>query len=192
MANKDKLIEDLSEAINSEWRYWSKDIAKKENLSKERMDRWQKLWNTPYSGLSEDMKEADRKWARKVIQILEEHGIILQECKCGGRYTIQDADWKSRWHCNNKDCPDYIDLSGMEKPSTIQNAVESLFSQQSTLTANEMCLLKNHIRSHINSNNEMDSETKKQHSSFLNNIDTKLDLMDFCYHLQKKYGIEAF
>jgi hypothetical protein len=64
------LTEALSALIHEEWCEWSKNLAsdKKEKLSPERLERWQKLW-VPFSELSEDMKEQDRKWARKAVAI---------------------------------------------------------------------------------------------------------------------------
>lgn len=62
-------IEKLAELEHEQWVNWSKNIAQKEKLSSERIDRWKKLW-VPYSELSEEMKEEDRIWARKVLEIM--------------------------------------------------------------------------------------------------------------------------
>lgn len=61
-----QLIEDMADLEHQQWMFWSKDIAKKEKLSKERLNRWKKLWK-PYSQLTEQEKEQDRVWARKVL-----------------------------------------------------------------------------------------------------------------------------
>lgn len=62
--NKNKL-EKLAELEHEQWVEWSQEIAKKETLSQERLDRWKKLW-VPYKDLTELEKESDRMWARRV------------------------------------------------------------------------------------------------------------------------------
>jgi hypothetical protein len=62
------LIEDLAELEHEQWIFWSKDIASKEKLSPERLERWKKLW-IPYKDLTEEQKEQDRVWARKVLEV---------------------------------------------------------------------------------------------------------------------------
>jgi hypothetical protein len=69
-----QLIEALAELEHTQWVAWSKDIAEKEKLSRERLRRWKGLW-IPYSELSEEMKEEDRKWARKAIKIIKGEGM---------------------------------------------------------------------------------------------------------------------
>ena len=65
-----ELLEKLSEVEHDQWMEWSKAVSKE--VGKERQDRWAKLW-VPYEDLSEEMKEADRKYARKVLQALIHH-----------------------------------------------------------------------------------------------------------------------
>lgn len=65
----DPRIEALAELEHDQWVMWSKDIAAKEQLSPERLARWESLW-VPYGELSEEMKEQDRIWARKSIAAL--------------------------------------------------------------------------------------------------------------------------
>lgn len=64
-----KLTESLSDLEHEQWMYWSKSIASKEKISPEKLTSWKKDW-IPYSELSEEVKEHDRKWARKVIRII--------------------------------------------------------------------------------------------------------------------------
>jgi hypothetical protein len=47
---------------------WSKSVA--DEVSDERRKRWEKLW-IPYSELTDEMKEEDRKFARKVLDKIE-------------------------------------------------------------------------------------------------------------------------
>lgn len=51
--------------------YWAKSIIKTENISKERVKRWKTLF-IKYKNLSEEMKNLDREWAKKVLKILKD------------------------------------------------------------------------------------------------------------------------
>ena len=66
-----ELIERLAELEHKQWIAWSKLITYTENISKDRFDRWRRLW-CPYSELTGVMKDQDRKWARKVVAIIKE------------------------------------------------------------------------------------------------------------------------
>jgi len=70
MLNYQILLEKLAELEHEQWVEWSKQIAKTENISQERLARWIPLWK-PYKYLSPEFQEQDRKWARKVIVLLE-------------------------------------------------------------------------------------------------------------------------
>lgn len=69
MRSKKELLERLAELEHEQWVHWSKALAMQENLSPERVERWKRYW-VPYSDLPEDVKESDRKWARKVLDIV--------------------------------------------------------------------------------------------------------------------------
>lgn len=64
----EELIEKLAALEHEQWVFWAKDILKTEDINKERADQWEKLF-VPYDELTEEMKEEDRKWARKVLKI---------------------------------------------------------------------------------------------------------------------------
>lgn len=68
-----KLLEDkleiLAELEHEQWVKWSQNLATTEKISPERLERWQKLW-IPYAKLTEEEKEQDRVWARKVLSSL--------------------------------------------------------------------------------------------------------------------------
>ena len=68
---KAELIERLAELEHEQWINWSKNIVESESISEKRKRRWQKLW-CPYNELSEEMKNLDREWARKVVAIIKE------------------------------------------------------------------------------------------------------------------------
>jgi hypothetical protein len=72
---KAELREKLASLEHAQWQYWAEDLLKVERISRERRNRWEYLFR-PYQGLTEEEKDQDRKWAEKVIQLLEEIGII--------------------------------------------------------------------------------------------------------------------
>jgi hypothetical protein len=64
------ILERLAELEHKQWVKWSQNIVSTENISIERKFRWVKLWK-PYSELTEEEKEQDRVWARKVLGVLK-------------------------------------------------------------------------------------------------------------------------
>lgn len=89
----DELLERLSELEHIQWQNWSESIAKdlnklielcdkfEDNLNEEerefinsqkkRLIRWKGMW-IPYSELTEELKELDRNYARKVLDEINE------------------------------------------------------------------------------------------------------------------------
>jgi len=63
------LVEKLAELEHEQWMEWSKHIAGRESISEGRYQRWCKQW-IPYKDLTEEEKEQDRKYARKVLEII--------------------------------------------------------------------------------------------------------------------------
>ncbi|AYK05278.1 hypothetical protein [Brevibacillus laterosporus] len=63
-----EIIEKLSELEHEQWVKWSQSVA--HEVSPERRQRWETYWIS-YNNLSESVKEQDRIWARKVLQIIE-------------------------------------------------------------------------------------------------------------------------
>lgn len=94
----DKLLEDMADICHQEWMSWSKNISKelyeiiavlkkdiefyRENGAENkeavelveqlenRLERWEGLW-IAYDELSEEMKDADRVYARKMLDLAE-------------------------------------------------------------------------------------------------------------------------
>lgn len=80
------LIEVLSDLEHEQWEHWSKSLGellkkvqqhlkKKEisyayDLIQDKLNKWE-INHIPYSKLTEDVKEYDRVWARKVLPILK-------------------------------------------------------------------------------------------------------------------------
>lgn len=80
--NEKELIEKLAELEHEQWMIWSQHIVDREKvskeklgISKERLDRWKNYWKS-YSELSEEVKELDRYWARKVLKVLKKMGVL--------------------------------------------------------------------------------------------------------------------
>ena len=67
------LIEALAEIEHEQWRHWSQAVAPK--VLTGIRDSWQKSW-VDYAELTEELKEADRVWARKVVALLRERRLI--------------------------------------------------------------------------------------------------------------------
>lgn len=73
----DDRLEALSEFVHSEmWEKWAKEILSSEPvISEERQERWESCF-VPYEQLTEEMKELDRDFARRILSLLDtfEHG----------------------------------------------------------------------------------------------------------------------
>jgi len=48
------------------WVHWSQHIAEEENISEDRLERWESLW-VPYEDLSDDEKETDIRLVNKYL-----------------------------------------------------------------------------------------------------------------------------
>ena len=62
-------IEMLAELEHEQWCAWAYAVARSEEISQSRIERWNRLLITPYSKLTEAEKEQDRAWARKAFEI---------------------------------------------------------------------------------------------------------------------------
>lgn len=62
---RERMIEKLAALEHEQWMKWSMAVA--DEVSPERRKRWETLW-VPYEELSEEEKEKDREWARKVLE----------------------------------------------------------------------------------------------------------------------------
>jgi hypothetical protein len=68
MNEREKLLEQLAELEHEQWVAWSQAVAP--DVPEDRRRRWQACW-VPYRDLPEDVKELDRIWARKVLDLLQ-------------------------------------------------------------------------------------------------------------------------
>lgn len=88
-----QVIERLAAIEHEQWIKWSQDIASKESLSEARLKRWKSLW-IPYSELSDEMKEHDRKWAKEALKVLNNgysiiYNFALQKGKENERIKLE-------------------------------------------------------------------------------------------------------
>jgi predicted RNase H-like nuclease len=67
MNYKDNL-EKLAELEHTQWQSWMKYMLR--NLTPENIEKWKRQIKTPYKELTELEKESDRKWAQKVLDLL--------------------------------------------------------------------------------------------------------------------------
>lgn len=81
MKNEKPLLEKLANLEHKQWMKWSKSLIKRLKSESPRImqrrliesleKRWKPNWKS-YCKLPEDIKEHDRKWARKVLKILKQ------------------------------------------------------------------------------------------------------------------------
>ena len=60
------LLEKLAEIEHEQWMTWAAKLMETETLSPERLERWKKCM-IPYKDLTEELKNYDRDWARKIL-----------------------------------------------------------------------------------------------------------------------------
>jgi hypothetical protein len=68
-----ELIEALAEIEHAQWMHWSQAVAG--NVAAATRDKWQRSW-VDYAELPDELKEADRVWARKVVSLIRQHKLI--------------------------------------------------------------------------------------------------------------------
>lgn len=70
-AKVDPLLEALASIEHDQWMEWAQSLMDNENISSERRQRWSKLM-VPYDELTEESKEQDRVYARKVLSAISD------------------------------------------------------------------------------------------------------------------------
>jgi hypothetical protein len=72
-----EFLEQLAKLEHEQWIYYSKDVANRINnasslelLQNETVNKWRTKW-TDYLSLSEQDKDKDRIWAKKVLELLK-------------------------------------------------------------------------------------------------------------------------
>lgn len=70
MLTSDAAVEAAAEVEHVQWVAWASNLMEREpSLSPERVERWRGLLGE-YAGLSDEMKEFDRKWARASLRAI--------------------------------------------------------------------------------------------------------------------------
>jgi hypothetical protein len=67
---KDQLIELVAEVIHEAWVNWSKDIAKNEKISEERLRRWEIFWKAHYCQIPREHKQKEYEYAESILRRL--------------------------------------------------------------------------------------------------------------------------
>jgi len=67
---QDTNLESLARVAHEVWMDWAKNIIETEDISPERVKRWEEECFMPYDELSEEMKELDREQAQKYLDAL--------------------------------------------------------------------------------------------------------------------------
>lgn len=68
---ENELIEEIASLEHEQWMSWSKWAVSPESLFRKRVVSWE-YFRMPYGLLSEELKEANRVWARKVLKIVRD------------------------------------------------------------------------------------------------------------------------
>lgn len=80
-------LEQLAELEHEQWIEWAQSMMDSEEISQERKRRWEQ-YMVPYDELDEDAKEQDRKWARKVLSIVNQQGLDETIKKVGDKWVV--------------------------------------------------------------------------------------------------------
>lgn len=69
----DDLIEALARIEHEPWMHWSQAVAA--DIADATRVKWRRSW-VDCAELTDDLKEADRAWTRKVVTLLRQHELI--------------------------------------------------------------------------------------------------------------------
>lgn len=72
---RDDLIEALAALEHRQWMHWTQLVARDHDIPDELREKWEENW-VEYDYLDDVTKEPDRKWARKVVDILEDRRVL--------------------------------------------------------------------------------------------------------------------
>lgn len=102
MTLENKLLEKLAELEHEQWAHLINYIDKRNDDV--RWARWRLLASTKYWGLTEEQKESDREWARKVLAIVNEElgkvtDKIREEFNVAKIDRFESARKYTRIHC---------------------------------------------------------------------------------------------
>jgi hypothetical protein len=102
-----ELLETLAMLEHEQWMQWAKTIVTSEAISAERKARWFECFK-PYHELTEEQKEHDRVWARKVLKYAERlpmrESVSPEKVNITGEMVRRGAIACSQWR-NGKKMP---------------------------------------------------------------------------------------
>ncbi len=75
-AFKIQVFEELADLEHRQWAHWTKYML--EHMTPENIEKWKKQIDTPYFELSEKEKFSDRRWAKEVINLLDNYEIEIK------------------------------------------------------------------------------------------------------------------
>jgi hypothetical protein len=67
------LVEALAEIEHQQWMHWSQAVAA--HVPPMTREKWKASW-VDYNTLTDDVKEVDRVWARKVVALLQQRRLV--------------------------------------------------------------------------------------------------------------------
>lgn len=103
---RNETLEKLSSIEHDQWMDWATSLMKSEELSDERIKRWRKMM-VPYDELPDDIKEYDREYARKVMDVLN-----INEGKCANQMFVQAKALKMLGVTNSEVINKLIEIYG--------------------------------------------------------------------------------
>jgi hypothetical protein len=69
---QNNLLEDLAKLEHQQWKKWAQHAIEQGSVPDHVKSRWSQYF-VPYSNLDEDIKELDREYARKILDIFEKY-----------------------------------------------------------------------------------------------------------------------
>ena len=137
------LLEKIAKLTHIEWETWSKELAKSENLTKNKLKTWKKLW-VDYSSLPKTQKVKDLLWANKFMEIIMPSEVSQNKVKKQVQITKKLVNKKV----------DKIKKSVTKSATkTSLNLVKSVVKQSNKITKKlESTKLKNSLTNSNNSN----------------------------------------
>jgi hypothetical protein len=79
--------EPLAALAHRLWTYWSQNLAEEEEISEERLERWEDLW-IPYEELPEAIKDVDRELVERFAEEMPNYERCPKCLGCGKEEVV--------------------------------------------------------------------------------------------------------
>lgn len=144
--NSEEMVEKLADLIHYQWSHWMKYLKSKMAFSqkpllqlydkdgnpsdkayevaivKKDWDRWERQMNTPYDKLSEEEKESDREWARKMLNTVRTGKIHYTKVAADApRPTFEGVKHGDKVKWKGREV--YIDMSGFPYEASLVDRI---------------------------------------------------------------------